>query len=141
MKFFVSVLILIFLSIDCTQSQVKVKMYDHRAEHDSKNLYGTGPWRYLSYGYGYEYQYHPNGRYQREKGYGFLKTFGRDFCKYNNHKLCRPSDPKFFHQVKNFNNGEPFWGQPSADVLRDHEKFNSPNKPPAFPKWLTSVTN
>lgn len=37
--------------------RVKVKIYDHRAEHDPIDKYGKGPWNYLGYGYGIEYQY------------------------------------------------------------------------------------
>lgn len=33
------------------------------------------------YGYGLEYQYDPSGDYERQKGYGFVKAYGREFCK------------------------------------------------------------
>ena len=136
MKFSTVFLFIIFTLNVPIKSQVKVKMYDHRAEHDSKSLYGTGPWRYLGYGYGIEYQYQPNGQYQREKGYGFLKTFGRDFCKYNNYKLCRLSNPKFFQEVKNFNNGEPFWGHPSPDITTNLDKYENQHESSPNAKWL-----
>ncbi|XP_053202941.1 uncharacterized protein LOC128387716 [Panonychus citri] len=115
--------------------RVRVKIYDHRAEHDPNSLYGTGPWKYKGYGYGIEYQYEPDGSYGREKGYGFMKAFGVDFCRHSKSSLCRKSSPlsmssssssnedeeddkSFFKEM--INPGEPYWGHPSGDVLRDN---------------------
>ncbi|RWS07378.1 hypothetical protein B4U79_14431, partial [Dinothrombium tinctorium] len=93
---------------------VKVKIYDHRAEHDPIELYGNGPWKYRGHGYGIEYQYLPDGSYERQRGYGFIKLLGREFCKPNS-LICRPSDPNFFDKLFSYNRGEPFWGQPAAE--------------------------
>ncbi|XP_053211458.1 uncharacterized protein LOC128395087 [Panonychus citri] len=98
---------------------VRVKMYDHRAEHDPKHLYGTGPWNYYGYGYGIEYAYKPDGTFNREKGYGYLKAFGRDFCKYKDLSKCRKSHPKKTEKI--INRGEPFWGQPPAEIIKESE--------------------
>uniref|UniRef100_T1KN15 Uncharacterized protein n=2 Tax=Tetranychus urticae TaxID=32264 RepID=T1KN15_TETUR len=104
---------------------VRVKMYDHRAEHDPKHLYGTGPWNYYGYGYGIEYAYKPDGTFNREKGYGYLKAFGRDFCKYKDTRRCRKSNSK--QTVKIINRGEPFWGQPPAEIIKESEPNNDKN--------------
>lgn len=81
--------------------------------------------------------YEPDGTYQREKGYGFLKQFGRDFCKYGHGShWCRPSDPHFFKSMyKVPNGGEPFWGHPPSTVLRDHEHYPD-DEPSMFPNWV-----
>ncbi|XP_074603456.1 uncharacterized protein LOC141856992 [Brevipalpus obovatus] len=111
---------------------VRVKIYDHRAEHDDNKLWGTGPYKYKGYGYGLEYQYNEDGTYQRERGYGFLKMFGRDFC--NDHNNCRPSDSKFFDQVKHFKSAEPYWAHPPADVVQENDKHLNSNPPELDPQ-------
>ena len=87
-----SLLLIVVNAVLCTQNEhprrVKVKIYDHRAEHDPKEQYGRGPWNYYGYGYGLEYQYDPDGKYQRQKGYGYVRAYGRDFCKFADKSKC-----------------------------------------------------
>ena len=131
---FAFILFLINVNLVVT-GRVRVKIYDHRAEHDPNNLYGTGPWKYKGYGYGIEYQYEPDGSYGREKGYGFMKAFGVDFCRYRKKSACRSSDGSFFSEM--VNPGEPYWGHLSGDVLRDHLELQSQSKVVQWkPKWI-----
>lgn len=116
--------------------RVKVRIFDHRAEHDPMSNYGTGPFRFRGYGWGINYEFEPDGRFQQEKGYGFVKIFARDFCKFKDRSKCRDSEDLDLHnEYKSYNNGEPFWGQPPADVTRDHERFQTSDEPhPAGPR-------
>lgn len=128
---------LIFLLVFCAThkflsfaGRVKVRIFDHRAEHDPISNYGTGPFKFRGYGWGINYEYEPNGSFQQEKGYGFVKIFGRDFCKFKDKSRCRDADNiDLYSDYKSFNHGEPFWGQPPADVVRDHDKFTNYDEP------------
>ncbi|KAI1299281.1 hypothetical protein HDE_03940 [Halotydeus destructor] len=114
-----------------SSGRVKVKVYDHRAQHDPAEQYGSGPWHYLGYGYGIQYEYDPNFAYQRQKGYGFLQAYGRDHCA--DGKPCRPSDPDFFRKLFKFNGGEPFYGAPPAHYEKSPE---SAHEPSPYPEWM-----
>lgn len=82
--------------------KARVRMYYHRAIHDDKRLYGTGPWKYWGHGWGVEFGFDPkteatDNSYQ--KGYTIERAFGRDFCKDKSN--CRKPDPNFFEDPRN----------------------------------------
>ena len=53
------------------------------------------------YGYGLEYQYEPNGSYERQRGYGFVKAYGRDFCKETDKSKCLTNQANEEHRTTN----------------------------------------
>ena len=53
------------------------------------------------YGYGLEYQYDPAGTYERQKGYGFVKAYGREFCKEKAN--CPPADSGQLEHLNHLN--------------------------------------
>ncbi|CAG2169978.1 unnamed protein product, partial [Oppiella nova] len=109
-----------------------VKIYDHRAYHDPIHYYGRGPWKYFGHGYGIDYGYDTDGSSSHEKGYGFIKAFGREFCK--DGTKCRPPDPHFWKSTSLTSNGfssEPYFARPPADVMEASQLSaqSEPNEP------------
>ncbi|XP_076318845.1 uncharacterized protein LOC143229872 [Tachypleus tridentatus] len=82
-----------------------VVMYEKRAQFDSPESYGKGPWELFTYGFGVKYGHNPTKRI--EKGYGYVKALGRDFCKENPEHCASFFDPNAFlyRGIK-----EPYWG-------------------------------
>ena len=78
------------------------------------------------YGYGLEYQYEPNGAYERQKGYGFVKAYGRDFCK---DKLNCNNEERDEQKDNHFKNGA---------VLNLNYFDNNLNVPNQVPNSITN---
>ncbi|XP_076365763.1 uncharacterized protein LOC143254467 [Tachypleus tridentatus] len=92
-----------------------VIIYEKRAQFDSPENYGKGPWELFTYGFGVKYGSNPFA--QVEKGFGYVKALGREYCQENPAQCPGYTDTKpfIYHGVK-----EPYWGyRPRSSPLHD----------------------
>ncbi|XP_076336267.1 uncharacterized protein LOC143239243 [Tachypleus tridentatus] len=93
--------------------KLSVLIYDKRALFDPPGHYGKGPWEIFTHGYGLKYGFN-NDKFT-EKGYGYVKALGRNFCRDNPH-----SCPNYYNHRPFVFRGirEPYWGyRPRGGIL------------------------
>ncbi|XP_067136116.1 uncharacterized protein [Centruroides vittatus] len=100
-------------------SKYDVVQYEERDFYDDPKVYGHGPWRFERHGYGVNYGIKDPG-IAYEKGYGYIKAFGRDFCPYPIDQ-CAHFNPEIFQY--NGDRTEPYFGwRPKGTTASDMYK-------------------
>ncbi|XP_076312301.1 uncharacterized protein LOC143225933 [Tachypleus tridentatus] len=98
---------------DKPNSKLSVVIYDKRAIFDPPGQYGKGPWELFTFGYGVKYGFDMNKFF--EKGYGYVKALGRDFCRKNPHSCPSYYSPQPFTYR---GTKEPYWGfRPRGGII------------------------